>query len=72
MSYICPVCYKVSNTPIDLVRHMMGRGDLVHRDWINSKGFNYSEMLATQLQSFGSQEYHRLAEVLENETQVED
>jgi hypothetical protein len=51
---------------------MMGRGDLVHRDWINSKGFNYSEMLAAQLQTFGSQEYNRLANVLEKEAQEED
>jgi hypothetical protein len=72
MSYHCPVCNKVSNSAVDLVRHMMGRGDLVHRDWINSKGFNYSEMLAAQLQTFGSQEYNRLAEVLEKEAQEDD
>jgi hypothetical protein len=72
MKYYCPVCNKVSNTAIDLVRHMMGRGDLVHKDWINSKGFNYSEMLAAQLQTFGSKEYDRLAEVLENEAKAEE
>jgi hypothetical protein len=49
---------------------MMGRGDNVHRDWISSKEFNYAEMLASQFQSFGSEEYKRLAEVLENEPQV--
>ena len=26
-SYKCPVCIKVSNTPLDLARHMIGRGD---------------------------------------------
>lgn len=70
MGYHCPVCNKVSRTSIDLVRHMMGRGDNVHRDWISSKGFNYAEMLASQFQSFGSGEYQRLAEVLEDEPQV--
>jgi len=49
---------------------MMGRGDNVHREWINSKGFNYSEMLASQFQSFGSEEYKRLAEILENESNL--
>jgi len=72
MNYHCPVCNKISPTAVDLVRHMMGRGDLIHRDWINSKGFNYSEMLAAQLQTFGSQEYNRLAEVLEQEAKEED
>jgi len=49
---------------------MMGRGDNVHRDWINTKGFKYAEMLASQFQSFGSEEYKRLAQVLEKEPNV--
>jgi hypothetical protein len=55
---------------MDLVRHMMGRGDNVHKDWINAKGFKYADMLALQFQSFGSDEYKRLAQVLENEPKV--
>ncbi len=70
MAYHCPVCNKVSSTSMDLVRHMMGRGDNIHRDWINAKGFHYAEMLASQFQSFGSEEYKRLAQVLENEPGV--
>ena len=70
MSYHCPVCYKVSRTAMDLVRHMMGRGDKVHTDWISTMGFNYSELLAAQVQSFGGEEYKRLAEILERETRV--
>jgi hypothetical protein len=70
MGYHCPVCDKVSRTSVDLVRHMMGRGDQVHRDWINAKGFKYAEMLASQIQSFGSEEYKRLAEVLENDPKI--
>ena len=72
MSYKCPVCNKISPTSIDLVRHMMGRGDNAHREWINTKGFNYSGMLAAQFRSFGNEQYKRLAEALENETKVED
>ena len=70
MAYHCPVCNKVSRTSVDLVRHMMGRGDNVHRDWINAKGFNYAEMLASQFQSFGGEDYKRLAQVLEKEPKV--
>ncbi len=53
MSYHCPVCKKVSHASLDLARHMIGRGDKVHRDWIYSKGFKYSELLLLQIKSFG-------------------
>ena len=72
MSYHCPVCNKVSNAALDLARHMIGRGDKVHRDWINSKGFKYSELLAMQFKSFGGEGYKALAELLEKETKAED
>ena len=72
MSYHCPVCNKVSSTDMDLARHMIGRGDKVHRDWINSKGFKFSELLALQFKSFGGEGDRDLAKVLEQETKVED
>jgi hypothetical protein len=72
MSYHCPVCNKVSGSAMDLARHVMGRGDKVHRDWIKSKGFKYSELLILQIKSFGGEGYKALAEVLEKETKVED
>ena len=73
MSYHCPVCNKVSNkSALDLARHMIGRGDKVHREWITSKGFKYSELLALQFKSFGGEGFKALAEVLEKETKVKD
>ena len=73
MSYHCPVCNKVSNkSALDLARHMIGRGDKVHRDWINSKGFKYSELLTLQFSSFGGEGFKSLAEVLEKEAKVKD
>lgn len=71
MKYKCPVCSKITNSSLDLVRHMMGRGDKEHRDWIMTKGFNYSTMLMEQAQSFGGMEYKRFAQVLEAETILE-
>jgi hypothetical protein len=71
VSYQCPVCKKVSSSAMDLTRHMIGRGDKVHRDWISSKGFKFSELLALQFKSFGGEGYRALAEVLEKETKVE-
>jgi hypothetical protein len=72
MSYKCPVCIKVSKSSMDLARHMMGRGDKVHRDWIVSKGFKYSELLTLQIKSFGGEGYKALSEVLEKETKTKD
>jgi hypothetical protein len=72
MSYHCPVCNKVSNTSMDLARHMIGRGDKEHRDWISAKGFKFSELLALQFKSFGGEGYRTLAAVLEEETKVQD
>ncbi len=72
MVYKCPVCIKVSSTSLDLARHMIGRGDKEHRDWINSKGFKYSEFLAMQFRSFGGEGYKALAGLLEKVTKVKD
>ena len=72
MKYQCPVCNKVSLTPLDLARHVIGRGDKVHRDWLGTKGFKYSELLAMQLRSFGGEGYKALSRVLEVEAKVKD
>ena len=72
MKYQCPVCKKVSSSPMDLTRHMIGRGDKVHRDWVNSKGFKYSELLTLQFKSFGGEGYKALAGVLEKETKTKE
>jgi hypothetical protein len=73
ITYHCPVCNKVSRKgALDLARHMLGRGDKVHRDWVNSKGFKFSEILAAQFSSFGGDAYKGLAAVIERETRVEE
>jgi hypothetical protein len=72
MSYHCPVCNKVSLKAIDLARHMLGRGDKVHRDWIKDQGLSYSEILTMQLQSFGGEGFRALEEVIEKKTKVKD
>ncbi len=69
--YQCPTCKKISSTSLDLARHMIGRGDKPHRDWINSKGFKYSELLAMQFKSFGGEGYKTLAAVIEREAKAE-
>lgn len=71
-TYHCPTCNKVSNSSYDLARHMIGRGDKVHRDWINSKGLRFSELLTLELKSFGGEGYKKLSVLLEKETKVKD
>jgi hypothetical protein len=69
--YQCPVCNKVSGDPMDLTRHMLGRGDKIHREWIESKGFKYSQVLRDQLQSFGNKGYGPLAKVIDKECKAQ-
>ncbi len=73
ITYHCPVCNKISDkSALDLARHMVGRGDKVHRDWVNSKGLKYSDILALQFKTFGGEGYKALAAILEKETKVEE
>ena len=70
--YKCPACIKVSNTSLDLSRHMMGRGDKVHRDWINTHGMSYAELLGMQMRSFGGEGFHKLSSILERNAKVDE
>jgi hypothetical protein len=70
--YKCPACIKVGNTSLDLARHMMGRGDKIHRDWINSQGLSYAELLGLQMRSFGGEGFHKLAELLEKTSKIDE
>jgi hypothetical protein len=72
MAYKCPVCIKVSGTALDLSRHMIGRGDKEHRDWLASKGFKYSELLRMQLSAFGGEGYRTISEVIERECKMKE
>ncbi|MBI4334756.1 MAG: hypothetical protein HY673_26175 [Chloroflexi bacterium] len=72
MSYHCKACNKVSTTPADLARHIMGRGDKAHREWLASKGLKYSELLTAQMKSFGGEGYAALTKLVEKETWMDD
>jgi len=49
-----------------------GRGDKVHRDWINSQGLSYAELLGMQMRSFGGEGFHKLANLLEKTSKVDE
>ncbi len=67
MGYQCPVCQKIWKSTMDLARHMLGTGDKVHKDWINSKGLSYADLLLMQTTEPGNKGYITLANLLEKE-----
>lgn len=69
MAYKCPVCNKVWLNTMDMARHVFGIGDQAHKDWVNSKGLNFIELLLIQTMEPGNKGYKTLAELLEKEAE---
>ncbi len=72
MSYHCPVCQKVWKDTMNLARHILGTGDRPHRQWIESKGFKYADLLLMQTTESGNKAYVTLSTILEKEAQKAD
>jgi hypothetical protein len=72
MGYKCPTCGKVWPDTMDLARHVIGTGDQAHKDWVNSKGLNFIELLLIQTMESGNKGYKTLAELLEKEAEKVD
>lgn len=69
MPYRCPVCKKIWPSTMELARHMLGTGDKDHKDWINSKGLSFADLLMMQTMEPGNKGYKTLAELLEKEAE---
>ena len=67
MGYQCPVCQKVWKDTLNLARHMLGTGDRPHREWIESKGLRYTDLLLMQTTDLQNKGYLTLANLLEKE-----
>ncbi len=52
---------------MDIARHIFGIGDQPHKDWVNSKGLNFIELLLIQTIEPGNKVYKTLTEILEKE-----
>ena len=73
MGYKCPVCEKLRADTMDLARHVFGTGDQAHKDWVDSKGLNFIELLLIQTMEPGNKGYKTLANLLKKEAEkVED
>jgi hypothetical protein len=57
---------------MELARHVFGVGDQAHKDWVNSKGVNFIELLLLQTMEPGNKGYKALAEILEKEANKVD
>ena len=69
MGYKCPVCEKVWPDTMNMARHVFGVGDQKHKDWVNSKGLSFIELLLVQTMEPGNKGYQQLAELLEKEAE---
>ena len=67
MNYQCPVCKKVWKDTMSLARHMLGTGDKAHREWIDSKGLSFSNLMIMQSTEPGNKGYKTLSDLLEKE-----
>jgi hypothetical protein len=66
-NYRCPCCRKVCPDTQDLARHYLGQTDKKHKEWLQTKGLSYAQLLTWQVTEFGNKGYDALAEVLEIE-----
>lgn len=69
MNYKCPVCQKIWPDTMNMARHVFGVGDQAHKDWVNSKGLNFVELLLIQTMEPGNKGYEILGEMLEKEAE---
>ncbi len=69
MPYKCPTCGKIQLDTLDLARHIFGTGNQPHKDWVNSKGLNFIELLLIQTMEPGNKGYKTLADLLEKEAE---
>jgi hypothetical protein len=54
---------------MNMARHVFGVGDQTHKDWVNSKGLNFVELLLIQTMEPGNKGYKTLAKLLEKEAE---
>jgi hypothetical protein len=52
---------------MDIARHIIGIGVQPQKDWVNSKGLNFVELLLIQTMEPGNKVYKTLTEILEKE-----
>jgi hypothetical protein len=65
MAFKCPVCKKQWDASLGVARHIFGVGDKKHRDWVDSKGENFKDLLVEQAMNPGNASYQKVADLVE-------
>ncbi len=65
MSFKCPACKKEWNSSLQVARHMFGTGDKAHRQWVESQGHSYIDLLLAQISEPGNKSYETLSALIE-------
>ena len=65
MAFKCPACKKQWDVSIQVARHIFGTGDKKHRDWIESQGVSYADLLVQQATTPGNASYQTVADLVE-------
>ena len=64
-NFKCPVCKKEWAMSLQVARHIFGTGDTKHKNWVNSVGLNYADLLVQQATSSGNASYESVAQAVE-------
>ncbi len=66
-AFKCPVCkgQKEWNSSLQVARHVFGVGDKAHRQWVDSQGVSFVDLLVEQATNPGNTAYNTLAEIIE-------
>ncbi len=65
LKFKCPVCGKQYEVSLQAARHVFGTGDKKHRDWVDSQGVNFKDLLVEQALNPGNASYQTVAELIE-------
>ncbi|MBA4418605.1 MAG: hypothetical protein C0392_11970 [Syntrophus sp. (in: bacteria)] len=65
MAFKCPACKKQWDVSLQVARHIFGTGDKKHREWIESQGVSYADLLVQQATNPGNASYQTVADLVE-------
>ncbi len=65
LRFKCPVCGKQYEVSLQVARHIFGTGDKKHRDWVDSQGVNFKDLLVNQALNPGNESYQVVADLVE-------
>ncbi len=65
LKFKCPACGKQYEVSLQAARHVFGPGDKKLRDWVDSQGVNFKDLLVEQALNPGNASYQVVADLIE-------